>query len=772
MSGLHALALRRRLSRLIAFCAGLTALLCMLAVVGTGWWLQEGRAREETTEISRTLSFALQAPVAFEDRQGIDDAMALLRARPQVSGAWVYASDGRLIGSYGQGAPLRPVAAGGSLAAGHLLATEAIVTADGLPIGQVVLVNQLARLWQALAIALLAIALGSLAGFAMSVWLAQRIARTIVQPITTLAAASAAIAAHHDYTQRLPAGGPDEVGTAVNAFNGMLDEIHSRGVALEEANHELEQRVVDRTLALQREKERAEAASIAKTRFLANMSHELRTPLNAVIGAAQLLEEGSGSAERQAYLIAAIRSGGTKLLGQIENILDLSRIETGALELSIEDFNLLDCIEAALATASVAAHVKRLEIACIVDPQLALWRRGDPMRLRQVLLNVLGNALKFTLQGEVVLRVQSGDRPNGLRISVADTGIGIGAASLAQVFEPFRQADDRANRRFGGTGLGLAISRQLVEAMGGRITVQSDLGRGSTFEIRLALAPATQPGADAPALGHTVFYFEPDEASAEALAAQLARIGCQARRWRKPRELRDWIETRGMGAAAPWLLVAVDVEQSWDFLEASVKHLDPQRVIGMSLGESPEAETARQRFQVPRNVIKPVLRAALVSRFGAVAGAQAPKSRPVAVRAAQPSAGPKQILVVEDDAVNHTIVCGMLEIAGYLTSVAADGASALEYLSRHSCDLVLMDWQMPDMDGLEVTRRLRAGAVGSIGRLVPIVALTANAFAEDRSACLAAGMNDFLTKPVLASALHATVARWIGGPERRPAVVG
>jgi signal transduction histidine kinase/CheY-like chemotaxis protein len=760
--------LSARLSRLIAFCAGLTALLCMLAVVGTGWWLQDRRAREESTEIARTLSFALQAPVAFDDRQGIVDAMALLRARPQVSGAWVWASDGRLLGSYGPGRPLRPDEARGNFASGFLIVAEP-VAADGLGVGQLVLVNELGHLWQALVIALGAIALGSVAGFAASVWLAQRIARAIVQPIATLAQAADAITTSHDYSQRLPAGGHDEVGAAVNAFNGMLDEIRLRGDALVDANRELEQRVADRTLALQREKERAEAASIAKTRFLANMSHELRTPLNAVIGAAQLLQDGHGSADHQAYLIAAIHGGGTKLLGQIENILDLSRIETGALELSIEDFNLVDCVEAAMATASVTAHVKRLEVACIVDPRVAPWRRGDPMRLRQVLLNVLGNALKFTLQGEVVLRVLPGDGPDGLVISVSDSGIGIGAASLAQVFEPFRQADDSANRRFGGTGLGLAISRQLVEAMGGHLSVRSELGAGSIFTIALALPSALQPGAEAPPLGHTVLFFEPHEASAAALAAQLARLGSHAVRCRTPQALREGLSAHGADAATAWLMVALDDGDCSDFLEAAAGRIDAQHVIGMCAGEPQSSQAIRQRFDVTRNVIKPVLRAALVSRLGGLPIARSPLPAPARTLDTAQRARLKQILVVEDDVVNHTIVCNMLDNAGYLTCVAADGASALQQLSRQSFDLVLMDWQMPDMDGLEVTRRLRAGAVGPLGKVVPIVALTANAFAEDRAACLAAGMNDFLTKPVLAQSLQTTVARWIGGAQRRTA---
>jgi signal transduction histidine kinase/CheY-like chemotaxis protein len=762
----RSLPLHKRLRMLIALCAGLTALLSTLAVVGTGWWLQEGRAREESTEVARTLSYALQAAVAFDDRRGMADAVGILRGRPQTSDAWVYDPAGRLLFNYGNGVPVEPGTQGGSLWAGQLIASEP-VRVDGRVVGSVTIVNRVSHLWQALLTALVAIAACSGVAFGVSVWLAHRLARGITEPIARLAQASSTIAASHDYDTKLPAGGSDEVGTAVAAFNGMIDEIRSRGDALQEANRVLEQRVVERTQALQLEKERAEAASVAKTRFLANMSHELRTPLNAVIGAAQLLKQERGVVDREAHLVEAIGSGGTKLLAQIENILDLARIEAGALELAPEDFNLLDCVDAAVATAAVQSRAKGLELASVVDARVAAWRHGDPMRLRQVLLNLLGNAVKFTLQGEVVLRVEPGDGPDGLRIRVTDTGIGISQTALAEVFEPFRQADDATSRRFGGSGLGLAISRQLVEAMHGQLSVRSELGQGSCFELTLDLPPVAPPAADTP-LGHTVIFFEPHEASAEALSSLLARIGCSARRCRTPRELREWMEAHATDPVKPWLLAAVDAEETWAFLEDSIAWLDPERVIGMSTRESHEAETAREHFRVPRNVIKPVLRSALVSRFGAVARAAPAPVRPIALMTAQEYAGLRRILVVEDDLTNQTIVCGMLENAGYLTHTAGDGASALEILAHGPFDLVLMDWQMPDMDGLEVTRRLRSGAVGRIGKVVPIVALTANAFAEDRAACLAAGMNDFLTKPVLASALHATVARWIGAAEHDP----
>ena len=756
----EARSLRSQLSLLIALCAALTAVLGMVAVAGTAWWMQTSHAQEDSTGVARTLAYALEAPVAFDDAKGITDALALLRAYPDVNGAWVYNGAGTLLSRYGSAGPQPPAPGAGGLAAGYLQIAESI-TNDGRVIGRVVLVQQLSRLWQSLAIAMLAIALCSLAGFAVSVWLAQRVATAITRPIATLAQASRDMAIDPDHSARLPEVGSDEISTAVHAFNQMLDEIGRRGGALRAANSELEARVAERTQALQLETERARAASLAKTRFLANMSHELRTPLNAVIGAAQLLHVHEEHLGDQAHLVDAIRGSGLSLLGLIENVLDISRIETGSLELVPEDFNLLDCVEAAVATASVTARAKGLALACIFDPKLPVWRHGDHLRLRQVLLNLLGNAVKFTLAGEVVLRVQAGDVDGAVQFKVSDTGIGIGAASLGKIFEPFRQADDRSNRRFGGSGLGLAISRQLVEAMGGRLSVCSTLGEGSTFEAALVLPPAQAETTEPPPLGRTVLVFEPHEASAQALVAQLQRLGCEATRCETPREVREWMRERPVGAPKPWLLVAVDAAQTWEVLDEASHWIDPERVIGMTESESHAAEVARERFHVPRNVIKPVLRSALVSRLGATGCAPVPVAPTPAVATSKPEAQ-AHVLVVEDDRVNQTIVCAMLHNAGYAATVAAGGEQAIALLTEARFDLVLMDWQMPDMDGLEVTRRLRAGAAGRHGRTVPIVALTANAFAEDRAACMAAGMDDFLTKPVLAASLQATLARWIG----------
>ena len=524
----------------------------------------------------------------------------------------------------------------------------------------------------------------------------------------------------------------------------------------------------------------AEATSLAKSRFLANMSHELRSPLNAVIGAAQLLKVETGDAESQAHWVDAIHRSGNNLLGLIDDVLDVSRIDAGELALSVADFHLIDCVESALATAALAARAKGLALACIVEPGLQAWRQGDSRRIRQVVLNLLGNAVKFTPSGEVVVRIEPGTREHAVCIHVSDTGVGIGADSIPHIFEPFRQADDSAGRRFGGSGLGLSIVHQLIQAMGATISMQSRLGHGTSFDIELLLPPASAVPAAPEPLGLPVAYHEPHEPSAEALHAQLARLGCLAQRVHTSADVRKWATAFAHYPDSPWLLLAGTEPEVAALLQGSVDVVDPAHVIGMRQldpgsrldGGASGGHWTSDAQHLPNYIMKPVLRSMLVSRLGGHRRDRfhEPMTLPAQLAPGGRPAATLHVLVVEDDVLNQAIVCRLLSHGGCDSTAASDGGQALALLAARHFDLVLMDWQMPDMDGLEVTRRMRSGEAGPRGLQIPIVALTANAFAEDRAACLAAGMNDFLAKPVLADVLMLTVRRWALGTPPRLAV--
>jgi two-component system, sensor histidine kinase and response regulator len=528
----------------------------------------------------------------------------------------------------------------------------------------------------------------------------------------------------------------------------------------------------------------AESASRAKTRFLANMSHELRTPLNAVIGAAQLLRVEQPQAVHQGHLVDAIQRGGNNLLGLVENVLDLSRIEAGQMPLHAADFHLIECIEAALSTGALVGRSKGLKLACVIDPSLPAWRHGDASRLRQVVLNLLGNAVKFTDAGQVVVRVTAGDQrymAHAVRIVISDTGVGISEAALEHIFEPFRQAEEQAGRRFGGSGLGLAIAQQLVLAMGGSIHAESRVGQGSTFEIELPLPMAEQsrlePGlvaqspiqarpTEPPALALRLAFLEPHEASAEALQAHLQRMDCEAFRFTTALALRSWLAAPKADVTT-WVLMAADAPACQSITEQMLDVLDLSHLVLMADDGSGLADHARVGQGLARQLLRPITRTALVSALQPrVHHSEATPALmpPQALMSPQELQALTHVLLVEDDELNRDIVRGLLQHGGLRVTVATDGPQSLQLMqSLGRVDLVFMDWQMPGMDGLEATRLMRAGAAGTAGQTVPIVALTANAFAEDQAACLAAGMNDFLTKPVLAEKLYATVRRWAPG---------
>ena len=529
--------------------------------------------------------------------------------------------------------------------------------------------------------------------------------------------------------------------------------------------------ILARAEALQREREVADAANRAKSEFLSRMSHELRTPLNGVVGACQLLRSQGDDPQRRADLLALLERSSHHLLELVDGVLQLGRIEAGALELADEDFDLIEALDSVVAAVAPIAQAKGLVLACVVDPTIAARRRGDAVRVRQILLNLLGNAVKFTSAGQVVLRVGPGHDEQSLQFRLEDTGVGIDAAALGRIFEPFRQADRQTERRFGGSGLGLAISARLVQAMGGRIDVQSAPGEGTQFQLSLPLPLARSPTRSQQTLGLEVVVIEPQPAEAEAALAILERMGCTVR---VARDAAEWhalsaaLETRGV---VPWLLVALD-DDAFVSRWRQAGHAWPPHCIGMRRG-APGQGVDTIGTDPSQVVRKPLFRDDLARRMGTApstapgalfdAASTTPAmgvsggSRPVASDGA---VGGRRILVVEDDPVNQTIVEAMLSAAGWSAHMADDGAAALRSLTERAFDVVLMDCQLPDIDGLEVTRQLRSGVAGTLNCRVPVVALTANAFEQDRRQCMEAGMDDFLTKPVVAADLERVVARW------------
>lgn len=753
--------LRSRLSRLLTATALGLAGASLVTVLLVGWFFEAHRIDGDARSLALTTAYALEAPLSFEDRQAAGATLSFLRARDSVEAAWLHDAQGEVFARYRR-ASEQGVAHPDRVDDGFArVAIEVPVMVGQEVQGRLVLQVSRRDAYRQLALQAVAILFATAGSLALALLVLRRLAAEITRPVAALATTAAAISAQRDYSQRLAVQGRDEVAIAMQAFNAMLGEVEARDEALAASARMLEARVAARTLELAEEKDRAEAASKAKTRFLANMSHELRTPLNAVLGAVQLLQQARDDGER-AHLTETIGRSGASLLGLIENVLDLSRIESGKLELEAADFNLADCIEAAVATAAVQARANGLVLTAIIEPSLAGWRHGDAVRVRQVVLNLLGNAVKFTPKGEVVLHAVARD-DDAVEVAVRDTGVGVDLANCRDIFEPFAQADESTTRRFGGTGLGLSISRQLARAMGGDVEVASVAHQGATFTFRARLPRVAVPALSCGLRPEKVVYFEPHEPSAQALDALLQRMGIQGQRVHGSADLETALSRFPTASqdpdGYPWLLVAADSAQAWPVLEAQSRLVRPERVISMNQSESHAVEMARQMARLPRSVVKPVLRAALASRFGARALPEAPTAVPVVADRPVTTAA-KHVLVVEDDATNQMIVMSMLRNAGYAVSAVDDGRGALEALRHASYDVVLMDWQMPDMDGLEVTRGVRAGLAGDRSMRVPIVALTANAFAEDRAACLAVGMNDFLTKPVHSQTLLATVQRW------------